>query len=158
MQKNIKLLVMDVDGVLTDGSIYVGAQAELFKRFNSKDGMGVVLAHRHHITTAILSAGQSPKIVQHRARMLGIDRVYVGQTPKIEILKNWVEELQLDPAQVAYIGDDITDMECLGYVGLSACPADAVDVVKNSVRLVLDKKGGHGCLREFVEFILQRQK
>ncbi len=152
--KNIKLLVLDVDGVLTDGGVYVSAKGEAFKKFNSKDGMGIMLCHLQGIIPAILSAGRSPQIVQQRADMLHIKKVYVGQKPKLDVLKSWLEDLDITPEEVAYIGDDIPDIPCLEYVGLSACPADGANQVKPIVDIILTKNGGDGCVRELVEMIL----
>ncbi len=146
---------MDIDGVLTDGSIYVGPQGEAFKRFNSKDGIAIKRCLEHNIHVALLSAGHSPKIAQQRAKMLDISLVYVGKIPKINILKTWIHQLELTPDNVCYIGDDLPDLECLRFVGLSACPSDAAIAVRNTVDLMLKTIGGKGCVRELVDIILQ---
>lgn len=149
--KKIKILITDVDGVMTDGGMFFTSSGEEIKRFSARDGMAVSICRDHGIDYGIISAGHSPELVKARAKVLKIEQVYVGYTPKIEVLNKWLQELKLTAEQVAYIGDDITDLEVLKFVGLSACPADAVKAVKDTVDIVLEKNGGHGCIREFVE-------
>ena len=148
---NIKFLVLDVDGVLTDGGLYYSESGDEFKKFNAKDGMGIKLAMRNGIDVAFLSAGSTKKIVQNRAKTLGIERVSVDTKPKLEILKNWCIEKNIELENVAYIGDDLNDIDVMEAVGFSACPADAVEAVKLKANVILTRKGGDACVREFVD-------
>ena len=135
MIENIKMLVMDVDGTLTDGKIYYGNDGELFKAFYVRDGYRLVKCEEYGIITAIIT-GKTSKIVEGRARDLKIKEVHQGVSNKIEVLKTLIEKYSLDKSQVAYIGDDVNDIECMQYCGFSACPADAIDEVKNTVDYV----------------------
>jgi YrbI family 3-deoxy-D-manno-octulosonate 8-phosphate phosphatase len=149
--QKIKMLITDVDGVMTDGGMYFSSTGEEMKRFSVKDGMAVGLCCQYGIEYGIISAGHSLPLVAARAKVLKVEHVYVGYTPKIEILNEWLQKLNLKAEEVAYIGDDVKDMEVMQAVGLSACPADAVKQVVNIADVVLSKNGGHGCVREFVE-------
>ncbi len=150
----IKLLVLDVDGTLTDGGIYIDANGVQSKKFNVRDGMGISLLKEKGIPTALLSHSRSIKILEERARMLGIERLYSGKEPKLEVLNRWMEELNLSFDQVAYIGDDVNDIELLEKVGFSACPHDAHFSVIKVVDVVLQREGGQGCVREFIDQFL----
>lgn len=153
MIENIKMLVMDVDGTLTDGKIYYGNDGELFKAFDVRDGYRLVKCEEYGIITAIIT-GKTSKIVEGRARDLKIKEVHQGVSNKIEVLKTLIEKYNLDKSQVAYIGDDVNDIECMQYCGFSACPADAIDEVKNTVDYVCKNIGGHGSVRELIDRII----
>ena len=153
MIENIKMLVMDVDGTLTDGKIYYGNDGELFKAFDVRDGYRLVKCEEYGIITAIIT-GKTSKIVECRARDLKIKEVHQGVSNKIEVLKTLIEKYNLDKSQVAYIGDDVNDIECMQYCGFSACPADAIDEVKNTVAYVCKNIGGHGAVRELIDRII----
>ena len=153
MIENIKMLVMDVDGTLTDGKIYYGNDGELFKAFDVRDGYRLVKCEEYGIITAIIT-GKTSKIVEGRARDLKIKEVHQGVSNKIEVLKTLIEKYNLDKSQVAYIGDDVNDIECMQYCGFSACPADAIDEVKNTVDYVCENIGGHGAVRELIDRII----
>ncbi len=153
-KSKIKLLILDVDGVLTDGGVYFTESGDEFKKFNVKDGVGIRRAVKAGIKVAFLSAGRTKKLIQRRADMLNVELVYVGNEEKIIILKQWMKKLKISFDNVAYIGDDLNDLECIIKCGFSACPADAAQKIKNSVNFVLEKKGGEGCVREFIEKIL----
>lgn len=146
----IKFLVLDVDGVMTDGGMYYTESGDQFKKFNSKDGMGIKLALREGIQVAFLSSGTNARIINDRAETLGVKLVHAGAGEKLGILSGWCKELGVHLDEVAYIGDDVNDLECIRAVGISACPADAMDAVMSAVDVVLDKRGGEGCVREFV--------
>lgn len=149
--QNIKFLVLDVDGVMTDGGMYYTEGGDQFKKFNTKDGMAikVVLSKGYHV--AFLSSGSQETIVKNRAETLGVKRVYVGTKEKLEVLKEWCSELNLELENVAYVGDDINDLQVIEAVGFSGCPADAVEAVKLKVNVILTRKGGDACVREFVD-------
>lgn len=147
----IKLLVLDVDGTLTDGGVYISESGEQTKKFNVKDGMGIVTLRQAGIEVGIISHSSVSQMISSRANTLKLNYVYVGNRPKLEVLHEWLEELQLLPEEVAYMGDDINDLDIIGAVGLSACPADAMKVVKERVHHVMTMKGGEGAVREFID-------
>ena len=147
----IKLIVADVDGTLTDGGIYITEAGDEFKKFNTKDGMAAKKLIKEGFTLGIISASHGKTIVRKRAQMLGIKYCYVGNDPKIEVLEKWVDDLELSWEEVAFIGDDINDLEVLKKVGLSACPSDAVLKIKKVCDYVLESNGGDACFREFAE-------
>jgi len=149
--KNIKFLVLDVDGVLTDGGMYYSNSGDEFKKFNTKDGMGIKLAAAKGIKIGFLSNGKHNTLIANRAALLGVEFVYVGFDKKIKILNDWMDQLKLEYNNIAYIGDDINDAEVISHVGLSACPADAIKSIKEKVNIILTNKGGEGCVREFID-------
>ncbi|MBK8830004.1 MAG: HAD-IIIA family hydrolase [Saprospiraceae bacterium] len=150
----IKLLVLDVDGTLTDGGVYIDSNGVQSKKFHIRDGMGITLLHEKGLPVGILSHSRSKTILDERARMLGIERVYSGKEPKLEVLTRWLLELNLTYEQVAYIGDDVNDLEVLEKVGFSACPHDAHFSLVKVVDVVLQRNGGQGCVREFIDRFL----
>ena len=145
------MLVLDVDGTLTDGGVYIDANGVQSKKFNIRDGMGITLLQEKDILVGIISHSRSKTILDERARMLGIKHVYSGKEPKYEVLQRWMLEHQLTKEEVAYIGDDVNDLEIMGHIGLSACPADAHYHVIRHADIVLQRKGGEGCVREFID-------
>lgn len=149
--QNIKMVIMDCDGVLTDGSMTYTANGDEIKAFNAKDGMGINQLHKKGILTGILSAGREPRPIEKRAGILGMEKVYVGTRPKIDVLNEWLNELDILPENVAYIGDDISDLAVMEIVGFSACPADAVRQVRKEVDVILPLKGGEGVVREWID-------
>jgi 3-deoxy-D-manno-octulosonate 8-phosphate phosphatase (KDO 8-P phosphatase) len=148
---NIKLLILDVDGTLTDGGIYIMEDGSQFKKFNSRDGMGIRLLQKAGIEVGIISNGKTTSMVQARADMLGMTRVYVGEAKKMDVLDAWMEEMGIGLGEVGMVGDDINDLPVMEKVGLSACPADAVKAVKEKADIVLQLKGGEGCVRELID-------
>lgn len=148
---HIKLLILDVDGTMTDGGIYIMENGKQFKKFNSRDGMGIKLLQKAGIETGLISNGKTSSMIAVRAEMLGINKCYVGELPKMEVLKAWMDEEGIDFSQVCMVGDDINDLPVMEKAGLSACPADAVRLVKEKVDIVLKLKGGEGCIRELVD-------
>ena len=155
--ENIKLLILDVDGVMTDGGMYFAESGEQMKKFNTKDGMAIIHLTRNDFQVAIISSGFKGEAVKKRAEMLGIQNCYVGRDSKLEVLKNMCNELSISLDEVAIIGDDINDLEVMRNVGLSFSPKDAVSAVKQQVNVVLSKRGGEGCVREMIDqFILKK--
>ncbi len=154
LKENIQFLVMDIDGVLTDGGMYYDSSGKELKKFNTKDGRGILNLKSKGIKTAFLSSGFNESPGSIRAQVLKVDRYYIGPGPKLKILQEWWKELAISPAQTAYIGDDINDLEVIDAVGFSACPADAVDMIKSKVNVILSKNGGEGCVREFIDLYL----
>ncbi len=153
----IKLLILDVDGVMTDGGMYFTEKGDQIKKYNTKDGMAILHLTKNEFQVGIISSGFSDSMVKKRAEMLGIQNCYVGRDKKIEILSNYCKELSIQLENVAIIGDDINDLEIIKNVGFSACPADAMDVVKTNVDVILNKKGGEGCVREFIDSYLLKE-
>jgi len=147
----IKFLVLDVDGVLTDGGMYYSNSCDEFKKFNTKDGMGIKEIIKKGIKVGFLSNGRNDVLINNRADLLKVEYVYVGFDNKLQILDKWLSELKLHYRNVAYIGDDINDLEIIERVGLSACPSDAVKAVKQKATITLSLKGGEGCVREFID-------
>jgi 3-deoxy-D-manno-octulosonate 8-phosphate phosphatase (KDO 8-P phosphatase) len=152
----IKLILFDVDGVLTDGKILMHADGTESKRFDIKDGTAIVWAQRAGLTVGVLSARTSPATTQ-RAAQLGISLVRQGVASKLEAYESMLREESLADAHVAYMGDDILDLPVLGRAGLSAAPADAADEVLARVHWVSRRPGGHGAARELVEGVLRAQ-
>lgn len=154
--RKIQLLVLDVDGVLTDGGMYYSESGDEFKKFNTKDGLAIKKLVKSGMTVALLSSGININIIRRRAALLEIPLFYCGLDPKIEVLETWRSRLNLSYKQIAYVGDDVNDLEVISKVGFSACPADAVDKVKKAVNVILKRKGGDACVREFIErFVME---
>lgn len=147
----IRLLILDVDGVMTDGGMYMMMNGDQMKKFDTKDGRGIIELQKKGIEVGIISSGIYDVAVTARAKMLGIGHCYVGKRPKMEVLEELCTQLNIDYEQVAIIGDDINDLEVMRSVGFKACPANAVQAVKNEVNVILQKKGGEGCVREFID-------
>jgi len=154
--RRVALLVLDVDGVLTDGSLYYGPDGEVMKRFDVKDGHGLVILRHLGIPSAILTA-RSSKIVETRMRELGVPHIVQGAKDKEAGLERILAAARVTEEQVAYIGDDVNDLPVLTKVGFSACPADARPEVLAAVDYVCKAPGGHGAVRELVELILHAQ-
>ncbi len=150
----IKLLVLDVDGVMTDGGMYFTENGDQIKKYNTKDGMAIIHLTKNNFQVAIISSGFKDQMVKARSEMLGIQHCFVGRFKKIEILSDICLKLGLELDNVAIIGDDVNDMEIIKSVGFSACPVDAMDTVKTNVDVILSKKGGEGCVREFIDSYL----
>src|SRR5690554_6405713 len=152
--KQIKLLILDVDGVMTDAGKYFAEAGDQFKKYNAKDGMAIRTLDQVGIEAGIISSGFKLEMVKDRADLLKISNVYVGRAPKMDILNDWCTKLNINLNEVAIIGDDINDLPVMIAVGFSACPSDAVLRVKETVDSVLHTKGGQGCVREFIDFYL----
>lgn len=155
--KAIKLIILDVDGVLTDGGMYYMESGDQMKKYNTKDGMAVMKAQELGYHFGIISSAFTGEMVKGRAATLKIPHVYVGREEKLVILKQWCEELGIDLQEVAMIGDDINDLSVMKEIGLRVCPADAVQPIKLCSDIVLRKNGGHGVVREFVDNYLLEQ-
>lgn len=148
----IKLLILDIDGVMTDGGMYYTENGDEFKRFNSKDGLGIQRAiTKHGLLVGIISHGHNRNLIERRAELLGINLVYAGKENKLAVLMRWCDELKIGLESAAYIGDDVNDMECMQNVGVAACPADAVEKIRKIAHIVLTRNGGDACVREFID-------
>lgn len=149
----IKLIVLDVDGVLTDGRLFIGSDGEEYKAFHTQDGMGISLAHYAGIKTAIIT-GRKSEAVTKRAQELKINYVYQGIHEKMEVLEDIIQDLQIELNEVCYIGDDINDLPILQKVGFPAAPNNAVEIVKEHVQYVAKLSGGEGAVREIIDSLL----
>lgn len=155
--RKIKLILMDVDGTLTDGTIFVLPDGEETKAFNVRDGLGILMAKQAGIKTGVIS-GKTSRILLHRARRLRLDEVHEGIQDKKVVLEEIMQRHGLQPQEVAYIGDDLGDLEVLKSVGLAAAVADAHPLVKQHCHYICQAEGGRGAVREFIEFILSAQE
>jgi len=154
----IKILLTDVDGVLTDNGVYYSESGEVMKRFSIRDGMGVErLRKLAGIDTGIITGETSPSVVR-RAEKLQIVELHLGIRDKLARVTEIMERLQLQWQEIAYIGDDVNDLEVMGKAGLTACPADAMPQVSETVHYHCGNKGGYGAFREFAEWLIELKK
>jgi 3-deoxy-D-manno-octulosonate 8-phosphate phosphatase (KDO 8-P phosphatase) len=150
----IKLLLTDCDGVLTDGGVYYGDQGEILKKFNIRDGMAVErLRKLARIEIGIITGEESPSVAK-RAEKLQITELHLGIKDKLLVLMQIMVRKNMTVDQIAYIGDDLNDIEIMQKIGLSACPSDALSFTKNIADYVCEAKGGEGCFREFAELLI----
>ena len=151
---NVKYLVMDVDGTLTDGKIYIGQSGELFKAFNIKDGYGINDILSDNGITPVIITGRTSQIVLNRCKELGITEVYQGVHDKFKLLKELISDFNL----IAYIGDDLNDLPCMNAVkdagGIVGCPSDATEKVKEISNFVSAHNGGEGAVRDFIDYLI----
>lgn len=152
--KNIKLLILDVDGVLTDGSIILDNEGNEFKMFHVRDGHGVKMLTRAGIRVAIIT-GRSSDVVLRRAKEIGVTDVYQGIFKKSVVYEELLKKYNLKDEEIAFMGDDIVDIELLRRAGLPAVPADADEETKGFAEFISTKEGGRGAVREFIDFILK---
>ncbi len=155
--KRIRMLILDVDGVLTDGGIFYSATGAEMKRFNAHDGYGVVRAREHGLKLGIISGRQTP-IVDVRAKELQIDDVIQNASDKVAAMEELRRKHNLSPDEVAFIGDDLFDIALLNAVGLSVAPANALPHVKKLVDIVTKASGGNGAVRELIDLIIEHQQ
>jgi 3-deoxy-D-manno-octulosonate 8-phosphate phosphatase (KDO 8-P phosphatase) len=153
----VELMIFDVDGVMTDGGLYYGADGELFKRFNVLDGMGVKLLQQSGIEIALITARQS-EIVLQRCASLGIQHVFQGSHNKRAVFEQLIAKLGLTPAQCGFIGDDIIDLPILTRVGFAVSVANCHAEVRSRVHYVAAHRGGDGAIREVCDLILHAQQ
>ncbi len=155
MTLSIKLLISDIDGVMTDGGIYYTEGGERFKKFSVYDTMGFTHLHENGIKSAIIYAEQSP-IVETVANDLGIKHRYENVTQKYELAKQLCEQENIELENLAFIGDDTNDIELMENCGLAACPSNAPKEIRNIINvLVLKRPGGEGAVREFIDYIIE---
>ncbi len=156
LAKKIKLIIFDVDGVLTDGGLYFTAEGTEIKRFNSLDGHGMKMLKDNGIEMAVITARDS-KTVAHRMKNLGIKHFYQGQSDKLVAFNDLLQKLNLSTNETAYMGDDVVDLPVMTKVGFSVTVANAHDLVKQRSDFTTKKIGGHGAVREVCDFILKAQ-
>ena len=150
----IKMLVMDIDGTLTDGRIYVGAQGELMKAFDVHDGYAIAHLLPAGGIVPVIITGRSSEIAAQRAKELKITELHQGVSDKLDELMAIAARYGIRAEEIAYIGDDVNDLPCMNFCGLTACPADAVAQVTVAVDYVCSRDGGRGAVREFIDRIL----
>lgn len=155
MQK-VKLFVCDIDGVFSDGRIYLGNSGEELKAFHTKDGYGIKALGASGVDVAVIT-GRKSNIVQTRMTALNVKHIAQGEENKLPALKAMIASLALTPEQVAYIGDDMPDFECLNYVGLSIAVSDAHPAILNVCDYITYTRGGFGAVRETCDLIMQSQ-
>lgn len=152
----IRLVIFDVDGVLTDGSLFLGDDGQQYKAFNSKDGHGMRMLIQSGVEIAVLT-GRLSQVVEHRMRDLGIDLVFQGHRDKLPVFERVLRERDLEPGQVAYAGDDLVDLPVMRRVGLAVGVQDAHPMVKQHAHWLTTSGGGRGAARELCEFIMEAQ-
>jgi 3-deoxy-D-manno-octulosonate 8-phosphate phosphatase (KDO 8-P phosphatase) len=154
--KHIKALLLDVDGVLTNGILLLTESGEQLRQFNIKDGYALQLAVKRGLKLAALSGARS-KGVEYRLKGLGIEDVFLGLDSKIEVYNKYLLENNLSPEQVLFVGDDMPDLQVMKLAGLAVCPADAIEEIKAISHYISPKNGGEGCVRDIIEKVLKIQ-
>lgn len=152
----IKLIVLDVDGTMTNGSIYYNSNGEEIKQFNVKDGLGIKIALAAGLDVAIIT-GRRSSMVEKRAAELNISYLYTGVQTKLTALNQLLMETGVHYDEVYYIGDDLNDLQCMECVGLRGCPSDADESVKELCEIIADKAGGHGAVRDCIKRLLEER-
>jgi 3-deoxy-D-manno-octulosonate 8-phosphate phosphatase (KDO 8-P phosphatase) len=152
----IKLIIFDVDGVLTDGSLFIGDDGEEYKAFHSRDGHGMKMLRATGVEIGIIT-GRTSNVVRHRMESLGIHHVYQGQLEKLPAFQQLTTKLGIDPQQVAYVGDDVVDLPILTRTGLAVAVADAHPLVKRHAHWITPSGGGRGAARDICELIMEAQ-
>ena len=153
---NIKTFIFDVDGVLTDGKILITNEGELLRSFDTKDGYAMKCALVQGYKIAIITGGRNHG-VEERFKELGVYDIYMGAHYKLDAFQDLLDNYDLDPETILYIGDDVPDIPVMEKVGLGCCPADAVSDIKAMADYVSHKNGGEGCVRELIEQVLRVQ-
>ena len=154
--KPIRLVAFDVDGVLTDGGLYLSDSGEEFKRFNTLDGHGLKMLKASGVELAIIT-GRTSRCVELRAQNLGIARLYQGVEDKLAVMRSLLAEMNLAAAAAAYMGDDVVDLPVMRYVGLALSVPGAPQIVRDHAHYVSQRAAGHGAVREVCELILGAQ-
>jgi 3-deoxy-D-manno-octulosonate 8-phosphate phosphatase (KDO 8-P phosphatase) len=150
----IRLVLTDVDGVLTDGGVFYGADGEVMKRFNIRDGMGVERLREIGVEVGIIT-GEKSESVTRRAEKLNIEMVHLFCKDKPAVIQELIDQKKFTAEEIAYIGDDVNDIEAMKLVGLPAAPADAFIKAREAAHFVCRRPGGHGAFRELAEFIIE---
>ena len=152
----IKTFIFDVDGVLTDGKVLVTTKGEMFRALDTKDGYAIKCAIVQGYKIVIISGGTNEGI-RNRFKALGISDIYLGAHHKLDPFQDLIDNYDLNPEEILFVGDDIPDIPIMEKVGISCCPADAVSDVKSIVNYISHKNGGQGCVREIIEQVLRVQ-
>lgn len=154
MAKNAKMLFMDVDGTMTDGKIYMGPSGEVMKAFDIKDGYGIHEILPQYGMIPVIITGRTSEIVKNRADELGVIELYQGKHEKVETMLQVLAKYHCPAEKAAYIGDDVLDLPSMELCGLTACPSDAAQAVKDHCNYVCKASGGHGAVREFIDWLV----
>ncbi len=154
--KSIRLIALDVDGVMTDGGLYLSDSGEEFKRFNSLDGHGLKMLKASGVELSIIT-GRTSRCVELRAHNLGITYLYQGVSDKLDAMQKLLAGLQMPPAAAAFMGDDVVDLPVMRHVGLALSVPDAPQVVRDRAHYVTRRNGGHGAVREVCELLMSAQ-
>ena len=154
--KNIKLVILDIDGILTDGKIIYASFGDDIKEFDVKDGFGITLLHRASIKSIILTA-KSSKVIKRRAKDMHVAKVYQNAFDKLKVYSKILRKFKFEDEDICFMGDDLVDLPVLRRVGFSACTPCSVDEVKKEVDYVTKKTGGSGAVREVADLILKTQ-
>ncbi len=149
----VRLVLFDVDGVLTDGRLILGDDGQEYKTFNSKDGHGIKMMQRNGVSAGIIT-GRTSKVVEHRVRDLKIAHVHQGCAEKLPVYRKLIAELGLTPEETAFVGDDVVDLPIMLNVGLAVAPHDAHPLVRSHAHWTTPSGGGRGCARELCELML----
>ena len=152
----VRLLVLDVDGVLTPGQLLFGAEGEVLKVFHTQDGLGIAAARRAGLNTAVIT-GRHSEMVRRRCEELGFTAVRQAAADKVRCLEEILTDLGLAPEDAAYVGDDLNDLAVMARVGFAVAVANAVPEVRAAAHMVTGRRGGEGAVREVVEFIIKVQ-
>ncbi len=152
----VRAFVLDVDGVLTDNFVHLTESGEQLRRMNIRDGLGIRIAMQNGFAFCVITGGRSQGVTK-RLSLLGIEHIYSGISEKWPVFLQFLDAVQLKPADVCYIGDDLPDLEILRKVGLAACPADAVPEVRALADYISPLPGGGGCVRDVIEKVLRTQ-
>ncbi len=153
----IKTFIFDVDGVLTDGKVLITSKGEMLRSVDTKDGYAIKCALFQGYKIVIISGGTNESI-RDRFEALGVHDIYLGAHNKLDSYRDLMDNHELNPEEILYVGDDIPDIPIMKKVGLSCCPADAVSDVKTVVKYISHKNGGQGCVREIIEQVLRVQE
>ena len=152
----IDTFIFDVDGVMTDGIVILSSAGEMLRTMNVKDGYALQLAIKKGYNIYIISGGYS-EVVKQRFEKLGINKVYLGVSNKLEVYEKIIQQSRILPENILYMGDDIPDCKVMKKVGLPACPADAVVEIKQISKYISSKDGGKGCVRDVIEQVMRVQ-
>lgn len=154
--RRVRLVIFDVDGVLTDGSLFIGDDGQEYKAFNSRDGHGMKMLRNSGVEVAIIT-GRTSEVVKHRVADLGITHVYQGQLDKVAAFEHLVQRLGTDHEQTAYVGDDVVDLPVMRRVGFAVAVQDAHELVRKHAHWQTPNGGGRGAARDVCELIMEAQ-
>ena len=152
----VEAIVLDVDGVMTDGGIIPTPDGDFIRRYDAKDGYAIASAIREGLKVCIISGGRG-RMLENRLQMLGVTRYYLNCMDKVTAIREFVADYSIDLENVIYMGDDIPDLECMREVGIPVAPADAASEIIEAARYVSEFKGGCGCVRDIIEQTLRAQ-
>jgi 3-deoxy-D-manno-octulosonate 8-phosphate phosphatase (KDO 8-P phosphatase) len=153
----VEAIVLDVDGVMTDGGIIPTPDGDFIRRYNAKDGYAIASALREGFKVCVISGGRG-RMLENRLTMLGVTRMYLNCMDKTQAINEFIADYNLNPEDMIYMGDDIPDLECMRLVGIPVCPADACSEVVEASRYVSEFKGGRGAVRDIIEQVLRSQE